>query len=51
LADGLTALVIVFIIRPVAGWISLVGSGHPIKERGLLSFFGIRGIGSFYYIA
>lgn len=49
--DCLAALAIVFLIRPLAGWISLLGSGHPAKERGLISFFGIRGIGSFYYIA
>lgn len=49
--DVLAALVIVFLIRPVAAWISLLGSGHPARERGLISFFGIRGIGSFYYIA
>lgn len=50
-ADILAALAIVFLIRPVAAWFSLVGSGHPARERNLISFFGIRGIGSFYYIA
>ena len=49
--DFFVALAVVFLIRPAAGWISLQGSGHPAKERGLISFFGIRGIGSFYYIA
>ncbi len=49
--DYLAALAIVFLIRPLAGWISLIGSGHPAQERALISFFGIRGIGSFYYIA
>ena len=49
--DCLAALAIVFLIRPLAGWISLIGSGHPAQERGLIAFFGIRGIGSFYYIA
>lgn len=49
--DFFVALAIVFLIRPLAGWISLLGSGHPAGERGLISFFGIRGIGSFYYIA
>lgn len=49
--DYLVAIVILFLIRPVAAWISLIGSGHPAEERGLISFFGIRGIGSFYYIA
>lgn len=49
--DYLAAFAIVFLIRPLAAWISLLGSGHPASERGLISFFGIRGIGSFYYIA
>jgi NhaP-type Na+/H+ or K+/H+ antiporter len=49
--DGVVALAIVFLIRPLAAWISLIGSGHPARERGLISFFGIRGVGSFYYIA
>jgi len=50
-AEILAALAIVFLIRPVAAWFSLIGSGHPARERNLISFFGIRGIGSFYYIA
>lgn len=49
--DCLVAIAIVFLIRPLAGWISLLGSGHSAKARGLISFFGIRGIGSFYYMA
>lgn len=49
--DCAAALAIVFLIRPLAGWISLIGSGQPAKERSLIAFFGIRGIGSFYYIA
>jgi NhaP-type Na+/H+ or K+/H+ antiporter len=49
--DLMAALGIVFLIRPAAAWISLIGSGHPARERGLISFFGIRGIGSFYYLA
>jgi len=46
------ALLLVLVARPVAGWIGLLGHGgatHP--ERLLLSFFGIRGLGSIYYLA
>lgn len=49
--DCLAALAIVLLVRPLAGWVSFAGSGLPAKERGLISFFGIRGIGSFYYVA
>ena len=49
--DVLAAGAIVFVIRPLAGWLSLVGTRMPARERGLIAFFGIRGIGSFYYLA
>jgi len=45
------ALALVFIIRPLAGWIGLIGQPHSRRERALVAFFGIRGIGSFYYLA
>jgi NhaP-type Na+/H+ or K+/H+ antiporter len=45
------ALAVILVVRPVAGWLSLIGSGQPLRDRALLSFLGIRGIGSFYYIA
>lgn len=49
--DGLVALAVILVVRPVAGWVALLGSGLPRRDRALLSFLGIRGIGSFYYIA
>jgi NhaP-type Na+/H+ or K+/H+ antiporter len=45
------ALVAIFIVRPLAGWLSLLGSAEPADERAVISFFGIRGVGSFYYLA
>lgn len=47
----LVAAAIVLIARPLAGMLGLVGSGLPLDERGAISFFGIRGVGSFYYLA
>jgi len=39
------------LIRPVSGWIAqLRGPGAP-TERAATAFFGIRGIGSFFYLA
>jgi NhaP-type Na+/H+ or K+/H+ antiporter len=29
----------------------LIGSGRPTEERAAIAFFGIRGLGSFYYLA
>lgn len=49
--DCLAALAVIFLIRPIAGWISLMGSGIPANARGVIAFFGVRGIGSFYYVA
>lgn len=41
---------LIFIIRPLAGWISLSRTGLPPGDRLIVSFFGVRGIGSIYYI-
>jgi NhaP-type Na+/H+ or K+/H+ antiporter len=39
------------IVRPVAVEFSLLGSSATPAQRRLMSWFGIRGIGSFYYLA
>lgn len=44
------ALFILLIIRPLSGLIALFGSKLPFAKRGIISFFGIRGIGSVYYL-
>src|SRR3546814_19910890 len=38
-------------VRPAAGLLSLVGSKLPWREQLVISFFGIRGMGSIYYLA
>jgi NhaP-type Na+/H+ or K+/H+ antiporter len=45
------AIVAIVIVRPVSAWLSLSGTLCPPIERGAISFFGIRGIGSVYYLA
>lgn len=45
------ALATVLFIRPLAGMVGLAGSPHPLEERVAIAFFGIRGLGSFYYLA
>ena len=37
-------------VRPLAVTAGLVGSNVPVQQRRLISFFGIRGIGSLYYL-
>ena len=48
LAFGLIALLLV---RPLAGWIGLIGASQPRSERAVISFYGIRGLGSAYYLS
>ncbi len=47
----LVAAGLVFVVRPLAGVISLVGGRTGWRERVVISFFGIRGIGSVYYLS
>jgi NhaP-type Na+/H+ or K+/H+ antiporter len=50
--DGaLAGLAFLFLVRPAAGLIGLAGARHPLRERAAIAFFGIRGLGSFYYMA
>ncbi|KNH18396.1 cation transporter [Arthrobacter sp. ZBG10] len=51
LAEVLVALAFLLVVRPVAGWLGLLGGKTGPRERIALSFFGIRGIGSLYYLA
>ncbi|MBV7255704.1 cation:proton antiporter [Pacificimonas sp. WHA3] len=44
-------LALIFVIRPVAGMLSLTGSALTLKQRGVVAFYGVRGLGSIYYLA
>lgn len=49
---GLVAgLLFLFLLRPAATWIGLRGLGRPTAETLTIGFFGIRGVGSMYYVA
>lgn len=47
----LFALAAIFVVRPVLAWISLLGCPRPAHERAVIAFFGVRGLGSIYYLA
>ena len=49
--EALAAAVILLVIRPATGLIGLIGFRADLSEKLTLAFFGIRGIGSFYYLA
>ena len=48
---ALVGLVVLFVIRPLTAWFGLAGTSTPRGERAAIAFFGIRGIGSLYYLA
>lgn len=57
LLDGLTwasaavGVLLVLVIRPLVGWVSLRGVLDAPPQRGAVAFFGVRGVGSLYYLA
>lgn len=50
-AGVVTGVIALGLVRPLAGLIGLAGTGTPRGEAYVISIFGIRGIGSFYYLA
>jgi NhaP-type Na+/H+ or K+/H+ antiporter len=48
----LIGLLLVLVLRPLGGFLTLLGSRRVnMAERSVISFFGIRGIGSIFYLA
>lgn len=45
------ALACILVARPLACRLALIGSPVSARERRTIAFFGIRGIGSIYYLA
>ena len=45
------AVVLILVIRPLAGLIAFVGCDIPFRDKLPISFFGIRGIGSVFYLS
>jgi NhaP-type Na+/H+ or K+/H+ antiporter len=48
---AIVAVLLVFVVRPLSGQLSLLGTNLTHPERWAVSFFGIRGFGSVYYLA
>lgn len=49
--DLLAVALILLVIRPLAGLVALIGVPASTSEKLTIAFFGIRGVGSFYYLA
>lgn len=47
----LICIVLLGVARPAAGLISLIGSKTEWRDRWVISTYGVRGIGSIYYLA
>ncbi len=45
------AIVFLFVIRPLTGWLALTPGKTGGRERRVIAFFGVRGVGSLFYIA
>jgi NhaP-type Na+/H+ or K+/H+ antiporter len=45
------AILAIVVVRPLIGWLCLIGSGHSPGETAVIAVFGIRGLGSIYYLA
>jgi NhaP-type Na+/H+ or K+/H+ antiporter len=50
-ANALIGVALIFVIRPLAGWLSLPRTVLQGRERIVVAFYGVRGIGSIYYLA
>lgn len=44
------ALFLFVVVRPISVLLGMLGSGTPWRMRGLIGWFGVRGIGSLYYL-
>ncbi len=50
-AEVVLAVVVLVVVRPLAGWVGLLRGRTGPAERGVIAFFGVRGVGSLYYLA
>jgi len=48
-ADVALAAALFFVLRPLWGAVSLIGLSTPWRERAVMAFFGIRGVGALFY--
>lgn len=49
-AGAAIGLGLIFVVRPLSGWVSLAGVMKRRRERIVVAFYGVRGVGSIYYL-
>lgn len=47
----LIGLGLIFLVRPVVGWLALWRCRLRLRERAVVAFYGVRGVGSIYYLS
>jgi NhaP-type Na+/H+ or K+/H+ antiporter len=50
-AEIAVALLVLLVVRPLTGWIGLTPGKTGPRERAVIAFFGVRGVGSLFYVA
>lgn len=48
---ALIGLALIFVLRPLTAWLALVGTQLRGRARLVVAFYGVRGIGTIYYLA
>lgn len=48
---ALIGLALIFVLRPLAAWLSLAGTQLKGHARLVVAFYGVRGIGTIYYLS
>ncbi len=51
LAGAAIACALILLVRPAVGWLSLRGAGLHGRDRWVVALYGVRGVGSIYYLA
>ena len=51
MAGAAVALALIFLVRPLAGWLSLWRTLLTGRRRLVVAAYGVRGVGSIYYLA
>ncbi|AMW11848.1 cation transporter [Streptomyces qaidamensis] len=51
LMGAVVAIVVLLVVRPLAGWPAQARTAMGKKERAVVAVFGIRGIGSLFYLS
>ncbi|MBA3324872.1 MAG: cation:proton antiporter [Rhodobacteraceae bacterium] len=48
--NALVGFGLILVIRPLTGMLGLIGTDRNLRERAVIAYFGVRGIGSVYYL-